>query len=124
MKGLIAFLLTGILSYAAGLFYPWWSLAVVAFVVALIIRQHPVKAFFTAFLAVFIFWFGFSFFIDLANDHILANRMSLLFLKVESPILMCVLSGLLGGLVAGVAALSASILRKKKKKGIAQPSYV
>ncbi len=124
MKGLITFLLTGVLSYVAGLFYPWWSIAVVAFVIALIIRQHPLKAFFTAFLSVFVFWFGFSFFIDLANDHILANRMALLFFKVSSPILMCVVSGLLGGIVAGFAALSASFLRKKRRKNLSQPSYV
>lgn len=125
MKGLIIFLLTGILSYVAGLFYPWWSLAIVAFVISLIFGQRPVIAFFTAFLAVFIFWFGYSFFIDLANDHILADRMSILFLKINSPILMCILSGVLGGLVAGFAALSAALLRKRKKKEkVFKPSYV
>ena len=116
MKGLIVFLLTGILSFVAGLFYPWWSLTIVAFIISLIFRQKPVKSFFSAFLAIFLFWFGFSYFIDLANDHILAGRMSLLFLKTRSPVLMCVFSGLIGGLAGGLAALSASYLRKKKKK--------
>lgn len=123
MKTLIIFLLTGILSYVAGLFYPWWSLAIVAFVIALIFGQRPSGAFFTAFLAIFVFWFSFSFFIDLANDHILANRMSLLFLKIKAPILMCVLSGFTGGLVAGFAALSGALLRKRKKKEVFKPTY-
>ncbi len=125
MKGLIMFLLTGILSYVAGLFYPWWSIAVVAFIIAVIFAQKPVAAFFTAFLAVFVFWFSFSYFIDLSNDHILADRMSLLFLGSELPVVMCLISGVIGGLVAGFAALCGSFLRKRKKqREVFKPSYV
>lgn len=125
MKGLIIFLLTGILSFVAGLYYPWWSLAVVAFAIALIFGQRPVAAFFTAFLAVFVFWFGYSYFIDLSNDHILAGRMSQLFIQTELPVVMCVISGVAGGLVAGFAALCGSFLRgRKKQKKVYTPSYV
>ncbi len=124
MKGLIIFLLTGILSYVAGLFYPWWSIAIVAFIVAVLFRQKPVAAFFTAFLAVFVLWFSFSYFMDLSNDHILANRMAGLFLGGELPVVMCLISGVVGGLVAGFSALCGSFLRKKKQKEVFKPSYV
>ena len=125
MKGLLLFLLIGILSFVAGLFYPWWTVGVVAFVIALVVPQKHFAAFFTAFLSIFILWFSLSYFKDLSNDHILSSRMSLLFIKTELPAVMCLITGMVGGLVAGLAALSASFLRKKKKrnKGF-KPSYV
>lgn len=122
MKTIIAFLLTGILSYIAGLYYPWWSLAVVAFVIALIIRQRPLAAFFTAFISLFVLWFALAFFIDMDNDHILGNRMSELFLQKNSPVLLAVITGFIGAIVAGFAALSASFLRCKRKT-LKQPSF-
>ncbi len=115
MRSLLVLILTMVLSFVAGLFFPWWSLAVVAFVVALVIKQRPLISFFTSFLAIFLLWFGYSYFIDLGNDHILGNRMSLLFLGKEASILMCVISGGIGGIVAGFAALTAAFLRKSKK---------
>lgn len=120
MKAFILFLVIGILSYVAGIFYPWWSVAVVAFVVTLIVPQKPFAAFLTAFLAIFVFWFSLAFFIDLSNDHIMGNRIAELFLQSSSSVIMAVISGAIGGLVAGLAAVSASCLRTKKR----QPSGV
>lgn len=115
MKSFIIFLIIGILSYVAGIRWPWWSVAIVAFVVTLVSGQRPFAAFLTAFLAIFIFWFSFAFFIDLANDHILADQMSVLFFNTQTPVLLMVVSGIIGGIVAGFAALSASCLRTKKR---------
>lgn len=114
MKAFIVFLIIGILSYIVGIFYPWWSIAVVAFVVTLIVPQKPFIAFLTAFLAVFVFWFSMAFFIDLSNDHIMGNRIAVLFLHTPSSIIMAVISGVIGGLVAGLAAMTASFLRVKR----------
>lgn len=115
MKGFILFLIIGALSYLAGWWYPWWSIAIVAFVISLIVPQKPLAAFLTAFIAIFVFWFSLAFFQDLANDHILSGRISELFLHVNSSLGIAAMSGLIGGLVAGVAALSASFLRYRKK---------
>lgn len=115
MKSFIVFLIIGILSYVAGIWWPWWSVAIVAFVVTLVSGQRPFAAFITAFLAVFIFWFSFAFFRDLANDHILADQMSVLFFNAQAPVLLMVVSGFIGAIVAGFAALSASFLRTKKR---------
>lgn len=115
MKAFIVFLIIGILSYLAGLYYPWWSLAIVAFAVTLIIPQKPVGAFFTAFVSLFILWFALAFFKDLANDHILGNRISELFLHSKSSVVLAVITGMIGAIVAGFAALSASFLRTKRK---------
>jgi hypothetical protein len=115
MKAFIIFLVIGILSYIAGLYYPWWSLAVVAFVVTVVVPQRPAASFFTALLSIFVLWFSLAFFKDLANDHILADRISLLFLGRKSPALLAAAGAIPGALVGGFAALSASFLRTRKR---------
>ena len=44
MKFLTAILTTAILAFAAGLFLPWWSVAIAAFVVALVMKQSSWKS--------------------------------------------------------------------------------
>jgi hypothetical protein len=123
MKGFILFLVIGALSYIAGWWYPWWSIAVVAFLITLVVPQRPAAAFFTAFVSIFVFWFSLAFFQDLTNDHILSSRISELFLQVQSPLAIAAVSGLIGGLVAGMAALSAAFLRYRPKKAKRAVSY-
>ena len=114
MKFIISFILTAILSFAACLFLPWWSIAIAAFVVAALIPQNPGKSFITAFAALFLLWGGLSFWISNNNDHILAHKVSQLILKMDNPILLIFATALIGALVAGFAALAGSYLRKTK----------
>ncbi len=114
MKFNISFLLTALLSFAACLFFPWWSIAPAAFIVAALIPQKPGKAFLTGFTALFVLWGGLSFWISNNNEHILANKISVLILKMDNPFLLIVVTALIGGLVGGFAALTGSYLRKSK----------
>ena len=114
MKFFISLILTILLSFAACLFLPWWSIAIAAFVVATLIPQNPGKAFITAFAALFLLWGGLSFWISNNNDHILAHKVSQLILKMDNPILLIFATALIGALVAGFAALAGSYLRKTK----------
>lgn len=114
MKFLISLILTILLSFAACLFLAWWSIAIAAFIVAALIPQKPFKAFFTAFIALFLLWGGFSFWISNNNDHILAHKVSQLILTMDNPILLITATALTGALVAGFAALAGSYLRKSK----------
>ncbi|ASZ13106.1 hypothetical protein KTO58_08825 [Chitinophaga pendula] len=116
MKFIGTLLLIVILSYLAGMFLPWWSVALVAFLVSLLIRMSPGKAFFTGFLGVFLLWLALAFYIDVRNDHILANRMSLVIMQVKSPVGIGLISAFIGGLVAGFASTAASYLRKPAKQ--------
>ncbi len=112
MKFIISLILTILLSFVACLYFPWWSIAIVAFIVAALIPQRPGKAFLTAFLALLLLWGGLSFWISYKNEHILAHKISLLVLKMDSPYLLILCTALIGALVAGFAALSGSYLRK------------
>ena len=114
MKFIISLILTAILSFAACLFLPWWSIAIAAFVVAALIPQKPGKAFITGFISLFLLWGGLSFWISNNNDHILAHKIAVLMLKMDNPYLLILATGLIAALVAGFAALAGSYLRKTK----------
>jgi len=112
MKFFISILLIALLSVAAGLYLPWWTIAIVAFIVAAAIPQQPGKAFLAGFIALFLLWAALSFFISSNNEHVLAHKVSLLILKIDSPVLLVTATALIGAVVAGLGALSGSYLRK------------
>ena len=114
MKFFISLILTILLSFAACLFLPWWSIALAAFVVAALIPQKPLKAFLTGFIALFLLWGGLSFWISNNNNHILAHKVSQLILKMDNPYLLILATALIGAIVAGLAALAGSYMRKTK----------
>ena len=112
MKFIASLLLTALLSFAACLFLPWWSIAIAAFLVALLIPQKAGKAFITGFAALFLLWGGLSFWMSNANEHILAHKVSVLMIKADNPYLLILATAVIGALVAGFAALTGSYLRK------------
>ncbi len=120
MKFIISLLLITLLSFTACLYLPWWSIAIVAFIVSGLIPQSAGRSFLTAFLALFLLWGGLSFWISNHNQHILAHKVSLLIFKINSPYILMLVTALIGGVVAGFAAITASFIRKKK---VTSPSY-
>ena len=114
MKFIASLFLIAILSFAACLYLPWWSIAICAFLVSAFIPQRPGFSFLSAIIAVGALWFGLSLWISSNNDHVLAHKVSLLILKTDNPYLLIVVTALIGALLAGFAALTASFLRKRK----------
>ena len=121
MKFIVSLLLTALLSFVAGLYINWWGIAIAAFIVALCIRQKPDPAFVSGFLALFLLWGVLSFWISSSNEHVLAHKISLVFLKIGSPYLLMLATAFIGGIVAGFAAMTGSFLRRGKK--VTEPSY-
>lgn len=111
MKFVVSFLLMAFVSYAAGFYFPWWSIAIVVFIIAVIIPQKPLKTFLCAFFSLFFLWSGLSYFISRNNENILAHKLSLLVFNFDSPVILLIFTGLIGGLVAGFAGLAGSYLR-------------
>jgi hypothetical protein len=114
MKFTVSLIVTAILSFAACLFLPWWSIAIAAFIVAAAIPQKPAKAFAAASLALFLLWGGLSFFISNSNGHILAHKISRMILGIDNPLLLVSATALIGSLIAGFGALAGSYLRQPK----------
>ena len=111
MKFFVSFILTVLLSFAAALFLPWWIISVMAFIVAVVIPLRPSASFFAGFIALFFLWAVQSFIIDFQNEHILATRVASILPLGGSYILLIFLTAFIGGLVAGLAALTGSFLR-------------
>jgi len=114
MKFIASVLLTILLSFVICLYMDWWSIAIAAFVVAICIRQAPVKSFLTGFIALVLLWGGLSWWIDIQNEHLLSHRLSLVLHLGGSSFLMVFVTALIGGLVGGFAALAASYARGNK----------
>jgi len=113
MKIIVAIILTALLSLILGLYLPWWTIAIAAFLVALIIPQFPWKGFLSGFLGVFLLWTLLAWWKDMENQGILSSKIAVLFHLGSAHIVMIFVSALIGALIGGFAALSGSYLRNK-----------
>ena len=115
MKLLISTVLIFLLSLTLCLYLPWWTIAIVAFLVTSLIAQNPGRSFLSGFIALFILWGGLAWYLSSNNDHILAHKMSQIILKIDNPALLILVTALVGALVAGFAALAGSFVRRKSE---------
>lgn len=113
MKFIASFILMAVLSFAACMYFEWWSIAIVCFVVAASLRQRPAAAFLTGFLSLFVLWAGLSLWISHNNAHLLAHKMSVVLLKVDNPYALFAITGLIGALVGGFAALTGGLIFRR-----------
>lgn len=115
VKFFVSLILMAGLSFAACLYLPWWSIAIVCFIVAALIKQRTWLAFLCGFLSLFLLWAGLSFWLSSNNNHVLAHKVSVLILKKDNPDLLIIITGMIGAVVAGFAAVTGSILRSMIK---------
>lgn len=115
MKFLVSVLLTALLAFALGLYLPWWSIAIAAFAVAVFIHLKPGYSFLSGLVALFLLWGIMAWAKSAANQHILADKMSVLVLKTENSMALVLVTALIGAVVGGLAALSGSLFRSVLK---------
>lgn len=114
MRFTLATLLTVTLSFIAGLYLPWWSIALVAFGVALLIKQKIAWAYLSAFTAIFFLWGGLATFVHIRNKGVLAQKIAQLFSLNGNAVYLVLITATVGALVAGFAAMSGSSLRPEE----------
>jgi hypothetical protein len=112
MKIIVSVTLIALCAFVMGIYMPWWSIAIAAFLVPTIIDLKPVWAFLSGFVALFLFWGIMSWIISSNNQQVFAHKISRLILSSDNPTLLIFVTALLGALVAGFASLSGSLLRK------------
>ncbi len=115
MKFLVAIILTALLAFISGLFLPWWGIAVTSLLVAIIIHQKAGKAFVSGLLGVVLLWTGLALWMDIKNNGVLSAKIASVLPLGGNSILLILVTGLVGGLVAGFAAMSGSFLRASAK---------
>ncbi|MBS1730886.1 MAG: hypothetical protein JSS67_08935 [Bacteroidetes bacterium] len=113
MKFITSILLTALLGYAAPLYLPWWSFAITTFIVFIFLRQSPGKSFLAGFLGLFLLWGCNALWIDIANNHILSQKVAVILPLGGSSVLLIFLTACIGGLISGFSGLAAAYTRKK-----------
>ena len=106
MKFLTATFLTALLAFISGLFLPWWGMAITSLLVAVLIHQKAGKAFLAGLLGVFLLWAGLAWWIDMKNNGVLSTKIASILPLGGNSLVLIAVTGLIGGLVAGLAALS------------------
>lgn len=116
MKILTAIVLTAFLAYVVGVYstLPWWSFAITSLIIAVAVHQRPWKAFVAGFLGLFLLWAGMSLLKDAANDHVLSTKVASILPLGGSYLVLILVTGFVGGLVSGLAALTGSFLRRSR----------
>ena len=115
LRFIVTIILIPLLSLALGIYFPWWTIAVVAFSVSAIIYQSPSKSFWCGFFSILFLWIALTSIIDSANQHILSQKIARLLPLGGSSLMLILLSSFIGALIAGLASLSGAYFRKLLK---------
>lgn len=99
------FFATIILAFVLSQFLPWWSVMLAALVTSILIGLERTAVFFVPFLAIALFWIVYAFLLGSGNDFVLANKIAVLLPLQGNPYLLILVTGIIGGLAAGVAAI-------------------
>ena len=95
-------------------YFPWWSfvIPVLIFGMVITIRNWHFSSFTAGFLSGFLTWFGANLYFDLTLNGIVLDKIGLL-LSVPK-IIVLLISGLIGGLLTGLALYSGKAIAFKK----------
>ena len=100
-----------VLASAVQLDAPWWSLAVVAFIVGLAIAPTGRVAFWAGFVGAGLSWLVPAAWLSYQNNGLLAQRVAQLLPLSGSATALVIATALIAGLVGGLAALAGAWLR-------------
>lgn len=101
----INFISTIIIALILSQFLPWWSIMLAAFITGLFISLKKNAVFFVPFLAIALFWMVYAFLLSNSNDFTLARKIAVILPLQGNPYLLIMVTGLLGGIAAGIAGV-------------------
>jgi hypothetical protein len=76
----------------------------------------PAKSFLAGFLGIGALWSGLAFGKDLANAHLLSSKVAQILPLGGSYVALIAVTGVVGGLLGGFAALTGAFMRSKSTK--------
>ncbi len=121
MKFIVKLFIISIASYFLQLAMPWYSIAIMPFLVGAFFSGKARGAFFAGFLAIALLWGTLAMMIHYQSGGVLSIRIAELF-KVGSPALLILLTAFTGGLVGGLwgwtgYALRSLFVKRKRASG-------
>jgi hypothetical protein len=110
MKFIIAAVLMALASYIVGLFtlFPWYSFVFVVALIGWLITLKPLASFAAGFVGLFVLWMLLALLKDIPNNHILSSKVAQLLPLGGSSTLLIIITGIIGGLLGGLGALTGS----------------
>jgi uncharacterized membrane protein YfcA len=105
MKFILALLMMAAFSFVACIYFPWWTITIAVAFISIVLHQDAKKSFFAGFFALFFLWAGLNYWISMNNEHLLAQQLSVLIIKMKQPLALVFMTGFVGGLVGGLSAV-------------------
>ncbi|MEQ8361358.1 MAG: hypothetical protein RIF39_15360 [Cyclobacteriaceae bacterium] len=106
MRFIIQIIITAIVCFMFQKLFPWWTMAIGAFLVGFVFSNTGFKSFLSGFISIGLLWLGLALYVDNATQSILTEKISQLF-----PLNLFVLTSLIGGLVGGFASMTGALLK-------------
>jgi hypothetical protein len=107
----MVFLVIIIAAFLLQMVLPWWVIIIITFATCGIIGKTGKISFWQPFLAIFALWIVMALFKSLPNDNVLATRVAEM-LSVKLWPIVLLLTGVLGGLAAGICGYCGYQFRK------------
>lgn len=111
MKFLVKTIIIAAIAYFASQSFPWYSVVIAAFLGSLLIRTSGLVSFVSGFLAIGLLWFTLAWLIDFETGSLLTKKVAAIF-KLSGPLLLVLVTGLIGGIAGGFGALTGTTLRQ------------
>lgn len=108
---MITICLIAIISSILQSFLPWYTLTIPCFIFGLIGKLKPLRSFIAGFAGIAISWTMMILIRDIQNHHILSKKLASLFPFQGNHILFIIFCVLIGSILGGMFAWSASMLR-------------
>jgi hypothetical protein len=112
MKFILTTLAIAVLGFGVQLVLPWWSLALVAFLIGFVSNLSGWAALASGFLGSGAVWALFAFMLNSGNNSLLVHKMATLFGAPSSALLMIGVSALIAALLGGFAAAGGRNLKQ------------
>lgn len=109
-----AFISIFIACWLFNLFLPWWGTVIPVLFIAAWMLEENLPAFLIAFLSSGLAWFVQALYIHIANQGILSTRIADM-MGVGSPLVVLLITFLIGGILGGVTALTGVLLKQNLK---------
>lgn len=112
MRFVVQLLFISIAGFLLELFLPWWSIAIAAFLGGLMVTSNA--NFGAGFIGIAALWSIKALLIDFAAATLLSEKVAAIF-QLPNKVVLIMIMCLLGGFVGGFAALSGSLLKKRRR---------